>query len=289
MSIRRREMPARIRRRRTAGFAATLAAKYRERLSSETLMVNELYLSVVYRPVAGAAPGLVSRLASTHAPQALRGRARRCHRRQREAGTDRWRRRSRATSPSGWQSMNAAGDSTPELLEFFGLLLNAEWQAVPLPRAPLNEVLATTRLIFGTETIEYRLPTQTRFGAILGIKEYATPTTVGMFDALLSAPFEFVLTQSFAFLSKATGQGLLQRQYNQMSNAGDFAVSQAEELQGRARCADEQRVRDGRPSLHAAGADERRLAASGRHQCTGGLRSSMTTSRSRARCSPIPA
>jgi type IV secretion system protein VirB4 len=39
-----------------------------------------------------------------------------------------------------------------------------------------------------------------------------------------------VLTQSFAFLSKATGQGLLQRQYNQMVNAGDFAASQAEAL-----------------------------------------------------------
>ena len=87
--------------------------------------------------------------------------------------------------------------------EFFSLLLNADPAPVPLPTAPLNEVLNTTRLIFGSETIEYRLPTQTRFGAILGIKEYATPTTVGMYNALLSAPFEFVLTQSFAFLTKA--------------------------------------------------------------------------------------
>ena len=62
------------------------------------------------------------------------------------------------------------------------------------------------------------------------IKEYPTPTTVGMYDALLSAPFPFVLTQSFAFLGKATGQGLLQRQHARMSNAGDFAVSQAQEL-----------------------------------------------------------
>ena len=47
---------------------------------------------------------------------------------------------------------------------------------------------------------------------------------------LLSAPFECVLTQSFAFLTKGTSQRLLQRQYHQMLNAGDFAVSQAEEL-----------------------------------------------------------
>src|SRR5882757_1527388 len=41
-------------------FAAVLAARYRERLSAETLMLNELYLSVVYRPIAGAAPNLLS-------------------------------------------------------------------------------------------------------------------------------------------------------------------------------------------------------------------------------------
>ena len=51
-----------------------------------------------------------------------------------------------------------------------------------------------------------------------------------MLNALLSAPFAFVLTQSFSFLTKATGQGLLQRQRARMANAGDFAVSQAEEL-----------------------------------------------------------
>src|ERR1039458_8390443 len=40
----------------------------------------------------------------------------------------------------------------------------------------------------------------------------------------------YVLTQSFAFLSKATSQGLLQRQFHRLANAGDFGVSQAQEL-----------------------------------------------------------
>ena len=228
-AIRRREMPGRIPA-ENSGFAATLAAKYRERLSSETLMVNELYLSVVYRPVAGAAPGLV--VAARRRVIRRRGYAAEladaidaCEKlaQTMESSLTRY-------EPERLAVYERSGRQYSELLEFFGLLLNAESGAVPLPRAPLNEVLATTRPIFGSEVIEYRLATQTRFGAMLGIKEYATPTTVGMLDRLLSAPFEFVLTQSFAFLSKATGQGLLQRQYNQMSNAGDFAVSQAEEL-----------------------------------------------------------
>ena len=40
-----------------SGFAAQLERKYRERLAGETLMVNELYLSTVYRPTAGLATG----------------------------------------------------------------------------------------------------------------------------------------------------------------------------------------------------------------------------------------
>ena len=51
-----------------------------------------------------------------------------------------------------------------------------------------------------------------------------------MYNRLLSAPFPLVLTQSFTFLSRAAGQALLQRQYWRMTNAGDFAVSQAAQL-----------------------------------------------------------
>jgi len=93
----------------------------------------------------------------------------------------------------------------------------------------LNELLAISRPIFGSETIEYRQPTRTRYGAILGIKEYATPSTVGMFNSLLSAPFEFVLTQSFAFLSKGTSQGLLQRNTTNVERRR-FRGQPAEEL-----------------------------------------------------------
>lgn len=213
----------------TGGFAGRLARKYRERLAAETLMINELYLSVVYRPIAGAASGAASRLL-------LVGR--------RGAETADLADAIDACEKLGQTVCSALARYEPEplgvyaagagfrsrLLEFLGVLVNGEWQAMPLPRAPLNEVLATMRPLFGSEVIEYRLPTATRLGAMLGIQEYATPTGVGMYNALLSAPFEFVLTQSFSFLTKGAAQGLMQRQYHRMENAGDFAVSQAEEL-----------------------------------------------------------
>ena len=138
--------------------------------------------------------------------------------------------RLRDTSPKSWDATGTAASWCSSLLEYLGLLVNGERQRMPLPRGPLNQALASVRLFFGTEAIEYRSPTETRVGAMLGIKEYPTPTAVGMYNRLLSAPLSFVLTQSFTFLTKAAGQSLLQRQFNRMANAGDFAVSQAAEL-----------------------------------------------------------
>jgi type IV secretion system protein VirB4 len=226
--IRRREAP-KVDTVTAGGFANRLAEKYQERLSAETLMVNELFLTLLFRPVTGAAPTLVSKLLSQR--QTTNSRLDRADaleacgklRQTVAASLARY-----EPEPLGVYAMNDRSYST--LLEFLSLLLNGERERVPLPRSPLNAVLATSRVLFGSESLEYRSVTETRFGAVLGIKEYPTPTVVGMYDCLLSAPFSFVLTQSFTFLNKATGQGLLQRQHARMANAGDFAVSQAEEL-----------------------------------------------------------
>jgi type IV secretion system protein VirB4 len=210
-------------------FADRLAQRYQERLSTETLMVNELYLTLLYRPVTGAAPTLVSRLL----PKERRGQSgaeradalEACAKLKQTVAASLARYEPELLSLYVWKDRRYSA-----LLEFLSLLLNGESQRIPLPRSPLASVLATSRVLFGSETIEYRSATQTRVAAVLGIKEYPTPTVVGMYDGLLSAPFSFVLAQSFTFLNKATGQGLLQRQHARMGNAGDFAVSQANEL-----------------------------------------------------------
>src|SRR5208283_573530 len=47
---------------RRGGFAEELHSRYQHRLRHETLMVNELYLSILYRPVAGKAAGFLSQI-----------------------------------------------------------------------------------------------------------------------------------------------------------------------------------------------------------------------------------
>ncbi len=210
-------------------FAAQLHARYHRRLRGATLMLNELYLALLYRPVAGKATGLLSRAVARTRRDAdgaeLADALDACEKLSQTLAASLAR-----YEPELLGCYRHGALWCSSLLEYLGLLVNGELRRVPLPRGPLNHALAGARLFFGTEAIEYRSPTETRVGAMLGIKEYPTPTAVGMYDRLLSAPLSFVLTQSFTFLSKSTGQSLLQRQFNRMVNAGDFAVSQAAEL-----------------------------------------------------------
>ncbi len=210
-------------------FADALIDKYHRRLADETLMINEVYLAIVHRPTSGVATGLVSKLlARSKHGRSQRGLIEALDACEKLAQT-------LAASMARYEPELLGVGGTAErrhstLLEYLGLLINGEWQRMPLTPGPANHCLATSRLLFGTEVIEYRSPVATRVGAMLGIKEYPTPTAVGMYNRLLSAPFSFVLTQSFSFLTKPSGQALLTRQFNRMTNAGDFAVSQANEL-----------------------------------------------------------
>jgi len=213
----------------TNAFAACLNDRYRERLARERLMRNDLYLSLVYRPTSGAATGLAARWLSRSRPDGLQfeiSEAVDASEKLRETVLAAL----AAYEPEPLGLYEAQGHHYSRVLEFLSRLVDGEARATPLPRAPLHQVLGTARPSFGLETLELRTATHARLGAMLGIKEYASPTAPGMFNGLLSAPFPLVLTQSFSFLKKSTSQSLLVRQYNQMTNAGDFARSQAEEL-----------------------------------------------------------
>ena len=207
------------------GFARELDERYRARLARERLMMNDLYVSLVYRPqptaVGTAALSLfrrsdaaAERIEVAEAVEAcakLRGQV--------LAGL--------AAYEPEVLGQEAGGSA---LLGFLGQLVNGERQRWAWPRAPIADVLATSRLLFGREVMEYRTASESRYGAFLGIKEYPTPTSPGMLNRLLTAPFPLVLAQSYTFLPKSTAQALLGRQYHRMTNAGDLAVSQAEAL-----------------------------------------------------------
>ncbi|RLV58381.1 VirB4 family type IV secretion/conjugal transfer ATPase [Parashewanella curva] len=113
-----------------------------------------------------------------------------------------------------------------ELLTVLDYLVNGEWQQRALPKANISDSLMRVRPLFGRDVLALTGITQTRFGACLGISEYPEQTEAGLLNALLSAPFELVLSQSFQFLSKPVATELLQRQQKRLHTTGDFAHSQ---------------------------------------------------------------
>jgi len=212
------------------GFARDLNEKYRKRVGQETLMVNDIYVAIVYRPQ----PGQVGKTAMSFLNRFNKDAARQ---EQEEALEEMTKLQQHVMAALNRYDPEPLGiyqkgqHYYSSMLEYFGLLINGEWQRIALPRSPLNEVLATSRLSFGAEAMEYRTATETRVAAVLGIKEYPTPTVVGMFNGLLKAPFSFILTQSFTFITKAAAQALLVNQFNRMVNIGDLARSQTEDLE----------------------------------------------------------
>lgn len=212
------------------GFAHDLNQKYRRRITSETLMVNDIYIAIVFRPQTGqigkTAMSFLNRINKAAMQQEQEETLEEMAKLQQHvlAALNRY-------DPEPLGTYLKAGRYYSTLLEYFGVLVNGEWQRIALPRSPLNEVLATSRLSFGLEALEYRTATETRVAAMLGIKEYPTPTVVGMFNPLLKAPFSFVWTQSFTFITKAAAQTLLTTQYNRMVNIGDLAKTQTEDLE----------------------------------------------------------
>jgi type IV secretion system protein VirB4 len=209
-------------------FCRQLNDKYRKSLQSETLLVNELYITVIHRPNA-LIPGFLSRMAQNTTPEQLR-----------EAnleGLDQINDLSRTImegmvryDPVRLGTYVRKGIEFTEAGEFLAYLVNGEWQRMPLPRKRFGDALCTSRPFFGNEAFELRAPTKSMIGATLAFKEYPSSTEPGMLNALLSVPFPFVLSQSYTFMSKAAAVKMMTKQRDIMDNAGDLAVSQIEAI-----------------------------------------------------------
>jgi type IV secretion system protein VirB4 len=213
-----------------SAFSTALDAKYRERLQGEQLFRNELYLTLVWHPGRGA----------TEAASDFFRRLGRASGALTEVDADSLKRLSDASRdliaalerygarPLGLIDRNGIVFSEP--MAVLHALASGEWLPVPLPQGPIGPALYTNRIIFGREALEIRGGGGSRFAGMFGIKEYPASTRPGLLNALLSAPFEVILTQTFAFLSKADAKTVMTRKQNQLISAQDPAASQVDEL-----------------------------------------------------------
>ncbi|MDI6625501.1 MAG: transporter, partial [Brevundimonas sp.] len=207
-------------------FAAELGAAYDARIAERPLRVNELFVTLVLHPGRDAgdrAAALLKRLKSARrdGTEALHDHIRRLE----EAGRDLVQYLGRY-APRRLGLSERSGLWFSEPLEVMRLVLSGRRSAVPLVHGHLGSAIYTVRAIFGRETLELRDVSDARYAGVLAIKEYPATTRPGLWDALLSARFDFVASQSFAFLSKASSRAVMERKQNQMVSARDRAASQ---------------------------------------------------------------
>ena len=119
-----------------------------------------------------------------------------------------------------------------EPLRFLSRLVNLEDRPILAPTMDVSRYLAYKRPFFGARAVELLGATaeSTRLGAMLSIKEYGPETAAGMLDGFLTLPFEFVLTQSFAFSNRAEALNEIQKQQRILQQTDDLALSQVEAI-----------------------------------------------------------
>jgi type IV secretion system protein VirB4 len=207
-------------------FSRRLDQAWRARLSAKKLYVNELFLTLIRRPLQGRVGGL----------DRLRGKLRRGGEDSAAAAYER-----RQLEVAREALIAALGSYEPRLLgvyptpqgpcseplEFLSVLYNGEMRPVLLPMQDLGAYLPYRRISFGQETAELGPAgaTSRSFLGLVSIKDYPGQTAPGMLDELLRLPFELVVSQSFGFVERQAALSRMNLALRRMRSAEDEAVS----------------------------------------------------------------
>jgi type IV secretion system protein VirB4 len=209
-------------------FSADLDATWSERLASRKLYVNDLFLTIVRRPLqghGGVIDGFLRALKGTGKAEAAAVQA--ADRRELDSATGSL---ISALAPYGARVLgvyDGAAGRCSEPLEFLSCLYNGEMRPVLVPVGDAGEYLPYRRASFGHETLELSragaLPRG--FGSMVSIKDYPAQTTPGMLDDLLRLPCEMVITQSFGFVDRQPTLERMNLALRRMKAADDDGLS----------------------------------------------------------------
>ncbi len=210
-------------RRFRSGFATALDAVYRETVLRDRLYRNDYFIALTVSPRSPLGSGIATRVSKFRRiiPSVADGLARDLE--------DQW-----FTLANGLEEFQVRrlgvyerdGIVFSEIPEALRLIITGRQLRVPLVSGHMGDSLYTDRVICGRRGVEIRAPDKSIFGTIFSFREYPARTRPGMLNTLLSAPFPLVLSQSFAFVTRAQAQDKLSLKSAQMVGAQDKAVSQ---------------------------------------------------------------
>lgn len=210
-------------------FNQGMSDAYYSALSAQKLMQNELYLTLIYRPIVegkrfAEKSSDIARLESEQL-QAVNTVLE-------LAGNVEAVLKDYAPYRLGmYEAKNGVVFSEP--LEFYGYLLNRIDEPVPVLPAPVYSYLPVSKHRFSAKTGDFVVTTPdgtNQFGAILNIKEYTDGTYPGILNGLKYLDFEYVVTHSFSPMGRHDALKALDRTKGMMISSGDKAFSQIAEL-----------------------------------------------------------
>ncbi|WP_332872996.1 VirB4 family type IV secretion/conjugal transfer ATPase [Caulobacter hibisci] len=207
-------------------FSAQVDADWSERLAGRKLYVNDLFLTLVRRPLQGQG-GLIDKALRLAKGSAQSATQKTQDRRELDAARDSL---VSALAPYGARVLGqyeGANGKCSEPLEFLSCLYNGEMRPVLAPEGDAGEYLPYRRVSFGHETLELsRAGALARgFASIVSVKDYPAQTTPGMLDDLLRLPCEMVVTQSFGFVDRQPTLDKMNLSLRRMRAADDDGVS----------------------------------------------------------------
>ncbi|MEL7728675.1 VirB4 family type IV secretion/conjugal transfer ATPase [Citromicrobium bathyomarinum] len=193
----------------TDPLARHIDARWKERLGSGSLFINDQFVTLIRRPARGKA-GWVEK-----ASKALNSR----------------KKDAVEVDPKDLRSLRAAatglvaslqpygaemlGDYTgpkgyvnSEILELLSALYNGEMRPVrrPAEDRDIGHMLPYRRASFGIDAMELRGSGDPDFAAMLSLKDYPDATSPGLLDSLLRLPYEMVVSESYAPAERTTAR-----------------------------------------------------------------------------------
>ncbi len=210
-------------------FNQQLSDEYFERLTSQKIMQNELYLTMIFRPIV-VGKKFVEKSADVVRLQSEQDQA--VNKTMELAGNVEAVLKDYApVRLSMYEADNGVVFS--ETLTFFGYLLNRIDEPVPVLRAPVYDYLPVARHMFSAKSGDFVINApggENHYGAILNIKEFTDATYPGILNNLKYLDFEYVITHSFSPMGRQDALKVLDRTKGMMISSGDKAVSQVIEM-----------------------------------------------------------
>lgn len=213
-------------------FSQQLGNRWGERLSTKQLFVNDLYLTLVRRPLQGRL-GFADQLRNWFTRAGAEPQAAQSYElSQLAAGRDALLATLGEYEPHLLGVYDTQQGPCSEPLELLSELYNGEQRPVLLPHQDLGAYLPYRRVSFGQETVELsaagHLPRG--FVGLVSIKDYPSWSAPGMFDELLRLSLELTITQSFAFVERQAALERMNLALRRMRSAEDEAISLHGEL-----------------------------------------------------------